>query len=37
MKQHTKKNHWNFPDKMIEKIIIFKIEIEKLTGKKSGI
>ena len=36
MKQHTNKDHWEFPDKKIDMFMILEITIEKLTGKKSG-
>ena len=37
MKQHTNKDNWQFPEKMMEKIIILEIRIESLTGKKSSV
>ncbi len=36
MNQHTNKNDWQFPDKIVSKTMILKIEIESITGKKSG-
>ena len=36
MKQHTCESNWQFPDAIVEKTTILKIEIESITGKKSG-
>lgn len=37
MERHTKKSDWLFPDKIIEKTMILEIEIDSVSGKKSGI
>jgi nitroimidazol reductase NimA-like FMN-containing flavoprotein (pyridoxamine 5'-phosphate oxidase superfamily) len=36
MKQHTGENDWQFPDEIVVKTTILEIEIESITGKKSG-
>ena len=37
MYQHTQKDLWNFNEKSLSRIVILEIEIESLTGKKSGV
>ncbi len=37
MKQHTNRNNWQFEDEIVAKTMILEIEIESVTGKKSGI
>lgn len=37
MRQHTKKTSWNFNESILDKIIVFEIKIESITGKKSGL
>lgn len=37
MKHHTNKGSWNFNKTMVDTLLILKIEIESLTGKKSGL
>jgi len=37
MDQHTNKSDWKFPDEIVSKTMILEIEIQSLTGKKSGI
>lgn len=34
--QHYSRNSYEYPDKTIKKIVIIKVEIEHMTGKKSG-
>jgi len=34
--QHYSRNSYEYPDKTVKKIVIIKIEIEHMTGKKSG-
>ncbi len=36
MTKHTGKVEFEYPEKMLEKTLIIKVEIESLTGKKSG-
>jgi len=34
--QHYSRNFYEYPDKTVKKIVIIKVEIEHMTGKKSG-
>ena len=34
--QHYSRNSYEYPDKIVKKIVIIKVEIEHMTGKKSG-
>ena len=34
--QHYSRNSYEYPDKTVKKIVIIKVEIEHMTGKKSG-
>jgi len=36
MKQHTGNEDWDIPKAAVEKISVFKVEIESMTGKSSG-
>lgn len=34
--QHYSRNSYEYPDKLVKKIVIIKVEIKHMTGKKSG-
>ncbi|MBN1649203.1 MAG: pyridoxamine 5'-phosphate oxidase family protein [Spirochaetales bacterium] len=36
MKQHTGKTEWHFSEKVLQKTVVLKLEIDSLTGKISG-
>ena len=36
MKQHTKKNNWEYKEEFFNKIVILKLEIDEVKGKQSG-
>lgn len=37
MYQHSKKNGWTYKESEVKKMVILEIEIESLSGKKSGV
>jgi len=36
MNQYTGKREWEYPDKMVERVMILKLKVDKMTGKSSG-
>ena len=36
MKHYSQKNNYKYNEKMLKRILIIKVEIEEITGKKSG-